>query len=496
MNFQKISVLLPTRKRIDRLDRALNSLYGLCDRRDQVEVVLRIDDDDHETRKYLTERGETFIVGPRMRGYASLPHFMNQCAERSSGDVLLMCNDDCVFRTPGWDSKVLDCANRFPDGVFNIGINTMLNDQLFPLSIVSRRLFEALGYINDERLVFSDIFLLDVLETFGRAIRLPTVTIGHEWAGHDHDQTHQDASKHMDTEVFDGTPGNANDPKRNWRTSYRWLHKRAVQEAVTKIHSSGMYQPEMEVLPLAGVAPDIHKHVSAMLDRRFGSFFGSNSALVQYDMVRMSRLLERLFYVENLGRRVLVTPFATEQHLAIWSEFVREVVCIRNRPEPNFENYAWVSNCRVYDIPAGSTHCLFKFRDEALALGRSTQDVFDVLVIEDFRYEVSMVNYYVLRKMLSTRSAAIVFVHGPTRGFAGGFNQRLVDNLRDTKVDGLRHDITTSVDHRTGLGFSLELLGEAAARQAMDDAAGDLIRVLRCVESDVDVDAEPALRAA
>src|SRR6187431_3326419 len=117
MSFSRISVLLPTRKRLKQLDRVLKSLYSLCANREQVEVIFRVDHDDAESQQYLTKKGETYITGPRLQGYASLPHFMNQCAGIATGDVLLMCNDDCVFTTRDWDDKVLDCANRFPDGL-------------------------------------------------------------------------------------------------------------------------------------------------------------------------------------------------------------------------------------------------------------------------------------------------------------------------------------------------------------------------------------------
>ena len=183
MIFQTISMLLPTRGRVKQLDRTVKSIRRKADHASRIEIIFRCDVDDLETQSYLSSNAETFIVGPREKGYASLPKFMNQCAALSTGDILVMINDDAIVETKGWDSKVIQCANRFPDGLFNIGVNTGLNDNLFPFSIVSRVFRDALGYVNDERLLFSDIFLFDVLESFGRTIRLPEVKFNHHWAG-------------------------------------------------------------------------------------------------------------------------------------------------------------------------------------------------------------------------------------------------------------------------------------------------------------------------
>jgi hypothetical protein len=152
--FRSISVLLPTRGRVAGLERAIRSLKDLAQDPARVEIVCRCDEDDAETLAFLRGRGLPTIVGPRERGYASLPKFMNQCAARSTGDLLLMFNDDAYVRTRGWDAQVLACAARFPDGVFDIGAATGLNDDLFPFSIVSRLVPEALGFVNDERLLF------------------------------------------------------------------------------------------------------------------------------------------------------------------------------------------------------------------------------------------------------------------------------------------------------------------------------------------------------
>src|ERR1700676_1477647 len=105
-------------------------------------------------------------------------------AAQFHGDVLMCGNDDMEFRTPDWPELILAEANKYPDGLFNIGVRVGLNDDKFPFSIVSRRLAQAMGWLNDPRLLYSDVFLLDVARAFRRAVRLNSVFVFHDWAGH------------------------------------------------------------------------------------------------------------------------------------------------------------------------------------------------------------------------------------------------------------------------------------------------------------------------
>jgi glycosyltransferase involved in cell wall biosynthesis len=176
--FNKITVLAPTRGRPERLHKMLDSFYATT--YGSADVLFRVDDDDVETRDIVV--GLKHIVGPRLEGYRSLPTFFNELALAADGDVLMIGNDDMVFQTPGWDAMILDAANRYPDGIFNIGVATHNHDN-FPFSTVSKRVVETLGFLYDPRIFWGDIFLLGVMAAFGRAVRLPAVTIDHDWAG-------------------------------------------------------------------------------------------------------------------------------------------------------------------------------------------------------------------------------------------------------------------------------------------------------------------------
>jgi len=151
----------------------------------------------------------------------------------ATGDLLMCCNDDVVFQTRGWPGLLLAEARKYPDGIFNFGVNVGLNDDFFPFSIVSRQLVRTLGFINDERLLFSDVFLLDVAKHFNRAIRVKSVTIFHDWAGHGADETRRDANRHEFEVVFKDASG-------DWTDEYRRKHDQVVAEAVAKIERAGV----------------------------------------------------------------------------------------------------------------------------------------------------------------------------------------------------------------------------------------------------------------
>lgn len=190
--YEKISVLVPTRGRVERLRRMIES-FDQTTQGCNAELIFRVDDDDSATRDFL--RGSRhYINGPRLGGYDSMPTFFNELAQAALGDVLMCGNDDMIFKTPGWPTLILEQANRFLDGLFNIGVSTH-NEDHFPFSVVSRKVVDKLGFIWDPSIFWGDIYLRDVMSWYGRAVHLPTVEIVHDWAGFKPDATFDEADK-------------------------------------------------------------------------------------------------------------------------------------------------------------------------------------------------------------------------------------------------------------------------------------------------------------
>ncbi len=224
MVFTKVSVLVPTRKRVERLERMIRSFELTTTGRS--ELIFRIDEDDHESAEYLKSvpwrLKRAVYRGPRYQGYKSTPQFLLDMVPLADGDVLMVGNDDMIFETPAWDEYVLKAANNYPDGLFDIGVET-LNTSHYPFSIISKRVVEILGFVYDPRIFWGDIFLRDVMAAFGRTVLLPQVRVTHDWAGYKPDATF----------------GEAQNEKISIGTAEYWQYNaKVVGEAVSKLQSA------------------------------------------------------------------------------------------------------------------------------------------------------------------------------------------------------------------------------------------------------------------
>lgn len=191
--------------------------------RGEVELIFRVDDDDLVSSDLLTSLGEMVLVGPRGRGYADLPTFFNAMADIASGDLLMCGNDDMRFETVGWPAMLESAAAAYPDRFVNLGVSTS-TEAVLPFSCIPRMLLDRLGFINDPRLLWSDVFLRDVFEAFDRVRMVPEVHITHLRSRRP-DRTRIEASA-IEQQVV---------------TSAYWaLHARCVDEAVAVLTSPSL----------------------------------------------------------------------------------------------------------------------------------------------------------------------------------------------------------------------------------------------------------------
>lgn len=454
MIFETISILLPTRGRVKQLDRTVKSIRQKADQSPRIEIIFRCDVDDIETQTYLRTNNEIFIVGPREKGYASLPKFMNQCAALSSGDVIMMFNDDAIIETKGWDSKLLRCANQFPDGIFNIGVSTGLNDNLIPFSIVSKNFKEALGYVNDERLLFSDIFLLDVMERFGRVIRLPDVMFRHNWAGCETtDKTRRDAQIHENAIVFDGTPGDSQNPKKNWQKTYLYLHENAVKETVEKLRIRNNNTRSVSGPEANSLLQVTHEHSDFDdLDLSPPSY---------YDCGQLKKMLRRLG--DTAKRNAIVLPVQENSYGGnpwadnrFWSKVFSCVYGISSGPNHDLFDYVPLSYGRIYTGFLDDAITRYRLRDICAGVGSEMYGRFSVLILNDSNYGQSLANYFIFKKIL-TYEAVVIFTHSPYIKM-GTHNDRLIHELASGVLDYKDHHFESFRNEECGSGFTIEFL--------------------------------------
>jgi len=425
MTYRKISVLVPTRKRPGYLEKMLASYRDTVRDTESCEFIFRCDNDDIESVAFLSPLGWPVLVGPRRGGYKSLPSFYNDMVKVATGDIYMCGNDDMLFQTKDWPQLVLQEANRYADGIFNIGVNTGLNDEKFPFSIVSKDLVQAVGFINDERLLFSDIFLLDVARYFNRAVRLNSVMIYHDWAGHGADETRRDANRDEFDMVFADTEG-------NWTERYRRAHEEAVSEAVAKIVASKdirsgsvlaafeKYEP-----PPAGEAPRLWHPVGR--PAKWGTR-GAPDA-IHYDRAATAQLIDAI-YDKGLARRiVLLSELHNGLPSILWAQLFDQVYTIVSQGEPGrFESDG---RHTLVHGSVGDTKFLYRVVERVREL--------DVMVLDDTRYAALISPYYLLRRALR-RPGMVVFIRGADAVEDEGAS-RFIESLRSGAVDGISHVI-------------------------------------------------------
>jgi hypothetical protein len=129
-----------------------------------IQIVAYVDDDDPAE----PSGAEIVIRGPRI----VMSDMWNECAKRATGDILMMCADDVIFPTHGWDGIVESAFASVPDRIlFAFGDDGGGGGRSFgTLGFIHRRWYEAVGYFVPSGFTgdYSDTWLNDVANMIGR----------------------------------------------------------------------------------------------------------------------------------------------------------------------------------------------------------------------------------------------------------------------------------------------------------------------------------------
>ena len=180
-----LSILLPTRARPVQATRLLTSLLTTASDPGGLEVLLYIDEDDPQSLGIgLSGLQVERHLGPPGLGLGVMTNVLYRAAK---APYILLCGDDHVFRTPGWDEAVRAEFARFPDDVALVyGNDLFQGEQICTAPFLSRTACELMGgpcpavYKSS----YIDTHLLDIfahLEHLGhkRRIYLPDMVIEH-----------------------------------------------------------------------------------------------------------------------------------------------------------------------------------------------------------------------------------------------------------------------------------------------------------------------------
>lgn len=161
----KISLLLPTRRRVPRLEAFLESVFQTATFANRVEIILGVDNDDSESLAFEYDKLNVIkTVAPR----CGMGELNSRCLSKSNGDVMILVNDDIIVKTQGWDIRVDELHQIHEDkiylGYFNDGLK---GKKMCTFPIISKICGDLLQtpFPNDYK---GSLIDLDLLEVFNR----------------------------------------------------------------------------------------------------------------------------------------------------------------------------------------------------------------------------------------------------------------------------------------------------------------------------------------
>ncbi|MCB5909705.1 aspartyl/asparaginyl beta-hydroxylase domain-containing protein [Streptomyces pinistramenti] len=188
-----LSLLCPTRNRVDNLNTFLRSVQRTAAAPGRIEVLCYVDDDDPSLPEYraLFDRARTHYgaigrcalhVGPPIGVAAAWNHL----AEHADGDFLLMANDDQLYVDYGWDvaldQRADDLTRLHEDAVLCLYFDAAQYPEGgcdFP--IVSRPWYDTLGYFVPTIFQQWEVekWVFDLAQRLGRLYPVPGVFVEH-----------------------------------------------------------------------------------------------------------------------------------------------------------------------------------------------------------------------------------------------------------------------------------------------------------------------------
>jgi len=159
---RKISLLLPTRGRPHLLKRFFQSIIDNTQDLKNVEIIMCLDDDDPQSHGIDNSKLNIVkLIGAR----STMGDYNTKCLNHSSGNIIILMNDDLTICTPGWDKIISDFALTIPDGIFLAYPNDKeAGRHMCTFPIMSRKTCEILSnpYPKEYDALYIDVHIFDV----------------------------------------------------------------------------------------------------------------------------------------------------------------------------------------------------------------------------------------------------------------------------------------------------------------------------------------------
>lgn len=106
-----ISLCLATRKRPEIFKKMCLSALDMALEPNDIEFVSYHDNDDNSVYEYIGNHQE--VVGERI----ILNRAFNETQKIAKGDIYMFIADDCIFKTKGWDKRIKETFDEYPDKI-------------------------------------------------------------------------------------------------------------------------------------------------------------------------------------------------------------------------------------------------------------------------------------------------------------------------------------------------------------------------------------------
>jgi glycosyltransferase involved in cell wall biosynthesis len=141
-----VSMLIPSRKRPEKLRKTIESILQTASGETDIEIIVRLDSDDARSLNAiptlsLLHEPTTFLVGPHGQGYADAALWWNGMAAVAKGDWFFSFNDDAIMEGKNWDMELMG----YDDPICMVLPQDNYNHSSFP--ILPRRIYDILGHI-------------------------------------------------------------------------------------------------------------------------------------------------------------------------------------------------------------------------------------------------------------------------------------------------------------------------------------------------------------
>lgn len=158
-----ISLLLPSRGRPKLLERLFASIAATTTNLSNIELILNLDTDDPDSH-YLDTKD--FRLIKIIQNQPSMGAYNFACLSKSQGRIIILINDDLVFRTHGWDEKIIAMDANFPDKIYLAYTNDLFKNAWCSFPILSRRTCDELinPYPFEYKGAFIDTHLYDIFK--------------------------------------------------------------------------------------------------------------------------------------------------------------------------------------------------------------------------------------------------------------------------------------------------------------------------------------------